>query len=250
MLRSPVGQTEKVATFLSTQIAAFMIDKLWRESHTYIYAAPTDDCQHDSRGPRETKHCRPGDPTVYYAYMIPDDMEMSMFPWVSVRKPQGYQKLGVFGHDLDLAKAMESSINAFYKNSSAPFAGADDLSQWVHSVFDQHDEAWGKEITYPGIFRLPVCYDPTGTQFVPEEKVWTDETSIWATSSKFGTMFPCSCGPNGAHTTGFRRYSRLDQVEKYRKWCSLPGAKGPQPGSGHDAIAKPKAMERHRAVAP
>ena len=251
MVESPVDVTRLVANAISTQIASVMIARLWRDTHTYIYAAPTEDCEADRRGPQDTKYCRPGDPNVYYAYMIPDSMEMSMVPWVSVRKPEGYDRLDAFGQDITLNMAMESSIGAFYSTlPDDPFSyDEEDSLNSLTSLFrpgsveeggekggddDDDDVAMGF-----ASFRLPVCFDPTGTQFVPEDKIWADETPLWAPGTKFGTSFPCRCGPGGAHTEAFRRYSGLDRVAKYKNWCRLPGSQGPQGGGEDDELEVP-----------
>ena len=240
MVESPVDMTVHVADLISTQMASIMINRIWRDTHTYIYAAPSRSCEEDQRGPQDTKYCRSGDSNVYYAYMIPDDMEMSMVPWVSVRRPKGYDRLNAFGQNLNLRMVMESSIRAFYSDIKSPFdyENKHHLS-WTNSLLEPNGTQLGHNIDILGAFRLPICFDPTGTQFVSDEKVWTDETPHWALKTKFGTKYPCACGPNGEHTEAFRRYSKLDQVAKYQSWCSLPGARGPKFGDGHPPLQVP-----------
>lgn len=241
MIEPPTDNSEEIAQFVSSQIAAMMIDRVWRATHTYILGAPTESCEEDQRGPQDTKFCRKGDPNVYYAYMIPDSMEVSMVPWVSVRKPEGYNQMDIFGHDLNLGMAMESSISAFYTDVDDPFQDEEQLFvSGIGNPFEPDSKASADEDLEFHAFRLPVCYDPSGSQLVPEDKVWTDDTPSWKLKTKFGTKFPCRCGPNGAHTKAFRRYSGLDQVQKYRTWCSLPDAKGPQEGDGDAQIEVPE----------
>ena len=241
MIEPPTDNSEEVAQFVSSQIAAMMIDRVWRATHTYILGAPTESCEEDQRGPQDTKYCRKGDPNVYYAYMIPDSMEVSMVPWVSVRKPEGYNQLDIFGHDLNLRMAMESSISAFYTNVDDPFQDEEQqVASGIGNPFEPDSKASTDENFSFHAFRLPVCYDPNGSQLVPEDKVWTDDTPSWKLRTKFGTQFPCRCGPNGVHTEAFRRYSSLDQVQKYRTWCGMPGAKGPQEGEGDAPIEVPE----------
>jgi hypothetical protein len=61
------GQQTAAAMMTQNMIAAG-INTLYKNSQVYIVASPTNNCNGDTRGPQETKFCRDGDNTVYYAF--------------------------------------------------------------------------------------------------------------------------------------------------------------------------------------
>ncbi|KAI9838493.1 MAG: hypothetical protein M1837_002451 [Sclerophora amabilis] len=185
--RQIVNPGASIKEYLIPLYAASIINTLWKSQHTYIMMADTDDCEADTRGPRESKHCRKDDKHVYYAYYAHMDGRV-MFPQISA--PYGYDKLSSYS-DLNLSIVMESSINAYNAHQFT----YDDVraDRWTSALLDTQNGGSPLDLgpRMEGVFTIPVCYDPEGQFIGPID------------ARLMKRKQPCKCGQGGIETGAF-----------------------------------------------
>ncbi|KAI9681540.1 MAG: hypothetical protein M1817_002825 [Caeruleum heppii] len=209
--KRPKDESASITKFLTTVYTAGAINTLWKSDRTYIVASETSNCEGDWRGPQESKYCRPGDPHVYYAYMIPK--HGSPFPQVWL--PLGHDKLSSYDPALSLGVAMESSIRAYY---TAGFNYEDvRLFRWSDAALNgavagNTSAPFIDGPKFEGTFTIPVCYSPYGMAL---SRVKSDKAR----------RYPCKCGRDGGpdETAAFANATGYRDFKKWKEWCGPTG---------------------------